>query len=728
MINLKPIKINIAKDMIWRVKNELGQYTHMSLAQLLRTDEPLEHAPEIGLLANIQHELLASILQYAVDMCWKNGLKNHTYKSLLSQEKYQDINNPIDKICESLLTMSGFNLFGRNAFMQMPPIWRNEEGTREIAKLIYPFMPMEDRKSTSKGHRRKDIVPKQLDACLTLLCLFAHSMLAGTGGQFWSSGCLSSRIFAHLNYGRTMRQKLFSGVLPGIHEAWEPIQSLPWQTDVLNYGGLDCQQEPPIIRYVEEPHTITSTAVSRFYVSRAMILGPPHHGKCSITGKKTVVFKNWTIFPEKTILSLLRKYGHNNDKLPEKASRILKNMYSDKLRHPSILYRGGLQDDENRYKPLQLTHAFRHTATIKNNQLQQDSLFLPYESIKNISKQNSKQINQCSKPGFFSVQFVPGKQTVSEIMQVYPSVMETFQDSPMITLAVEFTEEKRAIINQRILAGTRFLLSADSQKNPSLAKIEALTKNIHHLISRGFTKWLYQLAFDENQDFETWKDKIRTNLHRLIKAEWNNIVKVVMGDNLNMKNRITEFKSRALVLGTNNLASTTTHDETRPAIIAARLFALQYYQLPPTERAEIRHAITPSSVAPFWKCMKKAQKAHPTVFSPLYEKAFTLFTFCTPVEDGKNFGFFLRIHKKQISSARIEQLFQEDQQAIMIDQLIDILTIVRRKRELSIDYGVLINDLNTFFFNPVAIIRQWATEFFSEISATKPKEEGHVQA
>ena len=111
-------------------------------------------------------------------------------------------------------------------------------------------------------------------------------------------------------------------------------------------------------------------------------------------------------------------------------------------------------------------------------------------------------------------------------------------------------------------------------------------------------------------------------------------------------------------------------------------------------------------------------------YLPLYERLLPILVNCKPTENGHDLGVFLSFHKSHIGNNRIEMLFQEDNQDYLLDTIEQILSILSQKSNISIDYGIFLDDLSRFQFTHKLVLRQWATSYFTYQSFCK--EDGHV--
>lgn len=98
-----------------------------------------------------------------------------------------------------------------------------------------------------------------------------------------------------------------------------------------------------------------------------------------------------------------------------------------------------------------------------------------------------------------------------------------------------------------------------------------------------------------------------------------------------------------------------------------------------------------------------------------------------PVENGNSLGKTLRLNSRFFKSRRIELLFLEQDQELLLDQVQQMFhTIVSRTgRSVSFDLGMFFFDIKQFHFHPNKVIRRWATDYFRE-EIRKEKEVNHV--
>ena len=705
-------KTLITIDKIWRMRNETGQYHYMSLMEILKADTQLEHAPAIGFYAPVQHELLASILQYAVDTLWVEGLNKKKYKALLLNENIENIKPLFQKIRTTISQMEGFSLFGHNAFMQMPHCWRHEGRLESIEKLLYPFVPMAG--STSKGLRRKEMPVTHLDTSLTVLALFAHSLLVRSGLQYWSCGPFANRVLAHINFGKTMRQKLFACVLPGVHSCWKPVQQLPWVTNIYNAGGLRHDRTPPMVHYLKKSKNqkaITSTAVLRFHLSRSMILGPPSLGRCSVTNRQTIVFKNLHLWPESAVRKLLLKYNCQAKDLPKKVGGIMQDMYSPETMHPSILYRDDQQTDKKYNQSVATVRLHHPHSYLSNDVILKKSIFLPRQSIEHTRNPPPHDYGNFTSPTFFFTKYAKGKQVIQHVANSGYLSLKNFKKQELFIEASTFLEEETAILRRQLPLAIKGLYP-----KYKAGSHQVLSHSFRYLLHLESVYLLSEITTQKYKDIPNWKKMVRSQFLKIIDTEWINICEKMLGEYPTMNNRFNALKCKQRIMGVQATSASLAQKSSSPTILAGRVFAQQFNNFSSRDRAKLRQTLTPQSTSQFWNCMKKAQKEQPSAFVQLYEKALPLFGFCTPIEDGKSIGHFLQKYQRSVNPDRIEHFFQENNQWELISQLISLCDIIFNRQtphKPTLDYGILMQDLSNFHFNPVNIQRKWGNDFFA---------------
>lgn len=677
--------INIAKDKIWRMMDKRGEARFYSLTEILRSNDELVQAPIVGSLAVLQHELQASILQHSIDSHFTKGIDSKKLHTLTSTENLEDnrkASNLLQIIIETLESMSGFNLFGLNAFMQMPHSWRHQGQKEPISNLLSPLIPSIGK--PSKGLRRLDIVPCSISESFCALCLFAYLMFAKSKSQYWSTGCFAnSRTLCHFYFGNTIRQQLFGAVIPNNHPAWNPLQLLPWFESCLNNGGLDIYGSAPLLKYIQGKK-ITSVACHRFYLSRGVVLGPSRPGTCSITGKDTQVIDYFHTFSDQEIYTLLLNSGIQKKKFPKKSPGILREIYSPDNIHPSTV---NIPLKDNAIRPWDTQIYFENYMKFLKRNLTNG------ETNRNISS-------------IFKIKYASNRPVVNSINSItrpsqggHLSQNNKKADYICILLFKHMCIFKKSIIS---------FSEINKEKHTQYKEELQNTYRILQYVARNL-----MTNSSHSADQDEWEIICRNKFKSKLVEQWH----LFLDKNEiepNKMNRKNEIYSISKILNNNNSSqqNDTKESKIRPVIRAARAYAGNYTNLSDSERYYIHKASDPMTTSAFWRIIKIPQSIFPNLHLPLYIKILPILSMCQPTENNVDLGGLFKLHNHILNDKKIEFFLQEDKQHPLIEELTFILSMLARKDPIKIDYGILIDDLTSFHFRPDRTKRKWATSYF----------------
>ena len=162
-----------------------------------------------------------------------------------------------------------------------------------------------------------------------------------------------------------------------------------------------------------------------------------------------------------------------------------------------------------------------------------------------------------------------------------------------------------------------------------------------------------------------------------------------------------------------------------PLIEAGRAFQRTFVALEPGERATLRRADLPSTCAPFWECINAATQAaraaeHDQSLTPSrlnwlvprLERLVPLLDLLRKLttEDGASVGEFLRRNHDYVLLRRVEVLLAAEDFKDVVEQLESVAGIAQ---VAGLDVGILLRDLNNLHFNPDAVRRRWAMDYFA---------------
>jgi len=707
--------VTLTKDAIWNVTDNYGCFSRLSIADILLSDLPLSHAPVPGYLAPVQHELLASILQVTVDSLWPRGIGKRQYHKLIHADHAEDVESVVQDICRSLNQIEGFNLFGRNAFMQIPSAWRNSGKLMSIGRLLWPFIP--NPQGSAKGLRCMAPFPTHLAPDLTALFLYTSCCFPKGGTRFWGIGNLAGRAVLHQLRGKTLRQQLFSAVLPGSSPYWKPAQPLPWVSRCLNNGGLEYDDRPPCWRYLQGNKKIKGTANLRFFQARGMVLEPPEEGICDISGQHGMVFRKYHLLMDEVIYKNLVAYRQPLKNL--KYSGILGKMY-EKMDHPSVA--GKHRDQAAGKKDFNLPC---HGHAIPGWYATAVGFTHPAATIQ-VGEKNVPQAMtdpKSAKSSLFLVKYSKGKQDVRGLYHYQHHHCRYPERARML---VEMIDEA----TDRLRAGKKYLLQMgrlqhsrldDFADSAMLDSYQQLWNTADSLLSGS------GLPGESGKDWEKWAavalDKtLRLCWQRIMDEHWT-------GRRLSIKDRWREYTATRFVLEEETMERDRGFLDGHATVRAGRAFAREYYQgLSSGEQAQLSHETIPVVSRYFWQCLNKARREDPALFQPMFEQVLPLLEYIHPVEDCRNLGDLLKLFPGIVREGDVERLFGLEN----IDEVVEQVHMLFKRiasggYSLSCDFGVLLFDLKQHNFSPDKVIRRWATAFFMEKRQHKSEVE-NVQA
>lgn len=694
--------INIAADPIWRVSDSQGQSTYISLTEMLSSDRDWDHAPHIAALSVLQHELLASILQVAIDTLWPEGMPKHEYRHLLTRGRAEEVRN-ILKLSEGLLAqMPGFNLSGENAFMQIPESWAAHGKKMDIASLMTPFIPQEG--SQAKGLRRMVPTPKKIGPDLTALYLFGCCTLSKGGLQYWTPGNMANRAVAHLKYGKTLRQRLFASVLPGFSPEWRPKQPLAW---------VEKEQHSPLfLRYVLGPEKIQGTCNIRFYLSRAIRLDLPTSGNCDMTMKETDVCAGLRIVNERVLWRVMCDQPSGQDLHKTKAAGILGRMYAPSTYHPSVAYRQS-PDKKNELWPVKFPPEGSPGSPLAFIPLLGKNPPLTFQVVKNITGDHQLSVNAGVKVLY--TRYVSDRQVLQGLV-----LEETLSGEGAISPLTEFIIEVVSKQLNRIQEAIPLLTSANrdekKKRTTTLAWERDQLMHLRHNLWRAASEILNRERIGNGLANDESKNAILTRFKKIALREWHKTLSCRPSPS-SMSERYREHEATCKVLGGDKMTDPNDADSpsVQPRVMAGRKFAETFDNLTAGERASLQHAQSPTTTRFFWDCMNQALREDPHAYSKLYKEMIPLFAQATPVKDTHNVGHVLSRFKQHVHPRRIEDLFLEDQQKMVIESLGQIFSLIKsraRHKAINLDFGILVQDLTDFRFRHEMVLHRWAESYF----------------
>jgi hypothetical protein len=711
--------LSLSTGSIWSFADETGDTIRLSLPEVLRTDTPLCHAPAIGYLAPIQHELLASILQVTVDTIWPRGIRKKDYQNLLLHDNAETVQPLLDRICNALARIEGFSLAGRNAFMQVPAAWRHSGKKMKIARLLWPFIP-NIHGTDAKGLRGMSSPPVRLGADLTALFLYTSCCFPKGGTQFWTIGNLAGRAVIHRHLGSTLRQQLFSSILPGYFPSWKPLQPLPWIAQCHNNGGLEPDGRPPGWTYLRGKTKIRGTANLRFFQARAMMLDPPEYGRCDISGKSGPIFISYRLLSDHAAYKMFLRYKIPRD--PVKAAGIMGQMY-EKTEHPSIADPNLPQKNEKSWPDFSLPyHGYRRppwyavpvVLGYPSQIIQAQDLLLPR---KHTVPEN------CT---VLLLKYHADKQDVRGIFHYILIEVDAVLKKRAVDLALLAEQSMTILLN-----GKRHLLNRNSREQKGRRNTLPDYASSALLNSSQMIWNLADILIRKNPDgVNNWLEWAKYEFQKLLKTCWQQVLEDEWKDGcLTLDDLFREFKATWMVLGENMMDMDRVYLDTLPVVRAGRAFAREFQNLDRQEKAQLSNEEFPVRSRYFWTCVNKARSKDPKIFQPMFEKTLPLLGYIKPSEDGQSIGKMLRLHTDCLSPRRVELLLMEEDRDLLIDQVQQILHIITSRigHPVTFDFGVFLHDVQQFHFQPDTVIRRWATDYFRKEMRNK-MEEDHVQA
>lgn len=706
--------VNIATDPIWRVSDSQGQSAYISLTEMIFSDRDWDHAPPVAALSVLQHELLASVLQVAIDTLWAKGMPKHEYRHLLMKEQAKEVRNILKLIKDVAVEMPGLNLFGEDAFMQVPESWALHGKKMDIASLMTPFIPQEG--SQAKGLRRMVPTPKKIGPDLTALYLFGCCTLSKGGLQYWTPGNMANRTVAHLKYGKTLRQRLFASVLPGFSSEWRPKQPLAW---------VEEEQHHPLLRYVLGPEKIRGTCNIRFYLSRAIRLDLPTSGNCDVIMKETDVCAGLRIVNERVLWRVMCDQSSGQDLQKTKAAGLLGRMYAPSTYHPSVAYRQS-PDKKNELWPVKFPPEGSPGSPLAFIPLLEKNPPLTFQVVKNITGDHQLSVNAGAK--VFYTRYVSDRQVLQGLV-----LKETLSGegaiSPLTELIVEVASKQLGRIQEAVSLLASEHRDEKKKKTTSLAWKRDQLMSLRHNLWQAASEILNRERIDNGLANDELKNAILMRFKKIALREWHKTLSCRPSPS-SMSERYREYEATCNVLGVDKMTEPNDADSPsmQPRIMAGRKFAETFDNLTAGERASLQHAQSPTTTRFFWDCMNQALREDPHAYFKLYEEMIPLFAQATPVEDTHNVGHVLSRFKQHVHPRRIEDFFLEDQQKMVIDSLGQIFSLIKSRtghKAIKLDFGILVQDLTDFRFRHDMVLRRWAESFFrnkSDRPAVQPSD------
>lgn len=712
--------VNLSAGRIWSFADDSGDTIRLSLPDVLISDIPLHHSPLPGYLAPIQHELLSSILQVAIDGIWPRGIGKRQYADLINSERLDLVRSTVQKICDRLEEQKGFSLSGHGAFLQMPTAWRPVGKKSRIARLMWPFIP-NVQGATAKGLRRTAPVPDQLGPDLTALFLFTTCTLPKNGTRYWSMGNLAGRALLHQYLGKTLRQQLFQAVLPGYSSQWKPLQPLPWLPECQNNGGLEKDNRPPFAKYMLGKKRLQGTANLRFYLARAVILDPPEQCVCAVTGEQTTVFNGYRLLTDKAVHTKIMQCA----RLPKKskAAGILTTMYR-KLDHPSV---AGSSCNDGQEKDFDLPyHGFPRPPWSMAHAWQA----FPSPTMQAVTLFSESNKHQNGGGGsFFQVKYVARKQDARGLFlyQCPGPFLFDENESRKVHLLKKTVEQSV----EHLKSGIVFLLRQGKKKKTSKQGKE-LQQEWLTTCSQQLWNIADALLYTEveDEDYEQWQQQVAGRFQREIKILWQHILQDYQNvGSMSLADHQKECDATGIVLQGETMYIDLPYLESKPVVRAGRAFAKAYQGLGKEGKARLGdQGVAVYTSRHFWTCMNKARKEDPNAYQPMYEQILPLFPFIQPREDGTSLGDILFFNSSRIQPRRVEMLFSETDKEMLLDEVLQVFhSLTAGSRSLlPLDVGIFCYDLTQFHFKPDIVIRRWAYQYFA--GTYREKEENHVQA
>ena len=709
-------ELSLSSGRIWAFADETGDTIRLSLPDVLRCDTLLTPAPVPGYLSPIQLELLTSILQVVVDSIWPRGLSKKDYQQLLKSDKSESAQPLLDQICRQLEIIKGFSLIGTSGFLQVPLAWRASDKKMDIARLIWPFIPNVNG-SSAKGLRGMCPPPGRLGPDLTALYLYSSCCLSRGGSRYWGSGNLAGKAVLHCRSCATMRQQLFGSVLPGCSPFWKPLQPLPWVSQCRNNRGLEADDRPPCWIYLNGKKKIRGTANSRFFLARAMVLEPPEYGYCDISGEYGRVFTSYRLLKDSTAHEMILQYKPLRRQVTYVG--IMRQMY-EKKDHPAVAGHGREQKESNK-KSEKFSLPY-HGYSIPCWYALSVASDYPSQTLQTGKSLSGKTFSGgqtgCS---LFLLKYHKKNQDVRGLFQyTWLESDSQFADRARILKQIAVQTVQQLHDGKDLLfSGTK---GKKKKKKTADDHTDSTMVNGAQQLWNLADKLLYTQDWDEGKsgqwlvEFAFHKTLIKC-WQQLLEDNWDNGC-------LTLSDRYHEFKVTCMVLGENEMENDREYIDTLPMVRAGRVFARTYHQLDRQKKAQLCNEGHPVVSRYFWQCMNRARREDPSAFQPMFEMALPLLEYIHPVENGNSLGKTLRLNSRFFKSRRIELLFLEQDQELLLDQVQQMFhTIVSRTgRSVSFDLGAFLHDIKQLHFHPDRVIRRWATDYFRENTHNKTEE------
>ena len=682
---------NIASAQIWPTSSNV----RMSIEELIMDDsEDLFVNPAIGYLLPMFMELLSSILQVVVDRCWSQGLSYESYSLLLRSGTVEGVRAILEPICGDLRKGKGFALSGVGSVMQMPSAWRQYASIKPVSDLFWPFQAKEG--GGENGLRCKVQVPIYLGVDLTAVLLFSHQMLSRGIGQYWSAGKSVNSVYVQRLHGTTMRQRLFSLVLPNFSKYWRGMQSLWWLPKCHNNGGLEVDGSPLFLKYLLSKGKIKGTANIRFQISRAIILDSPSKGICDVTGDVTDVYTSFGIISERNLYKLIEKILPQKKKLmlPPMAG-IVGSMFGSKQKHPS-------------HASCENGKVIRRTYWQPKWSLVGSEFTSPVVDVVRqvVRGDNRERVYDFS---LFSLAYEPKVEiVVRDIMcRQYTVLMGDLSRAISANIINQLVVTKAGIYSLI----KNILLAAYCQQDGKLNRIEY--------------EFVNQLLADAVQNLWTTADELYFRCYGC-----NDVPSRLMVESVFFEAKKHWWKKASQQLETKGLWGSSIgvemcnllNEDIRmenpvpsQRVVAGREFAHTYGQLLRVDQCRIRNACrfgNVFAVSAFWSCYRKIMRKWPQAYSPLLERVVIMLEYIVPVETNESVGCFLLRVSENVRSQKIEELFVVGQfdVVLLLEKL--LIQVKANVGKIECDFGVLLRDLSDMHFDEDRVHRKWAIDYY----------------
>ena len=663
---------------------------YYSLPEILTCDEDLTHTPAIGFLGPMQHELLASIIQWAVDSYWKDGLSKSDYQRLLLSTKVHDVIDLIDVITLQIKRSNGFSLAGYGSFMQMPNSWRQHGRIKPVSDLLWPYTPK--RNSSENGLRCMEEYPLSLGPDLTCLLLYTFNLMSRGYSQFWSQGLFSNSPLFQVCCGGTIRQQLFSSVLPGFVKAWRPLQpNLAWIANCKNNGGLNDDNRPPFLPYLTTEQKIKGTANVRFAWSRAISLTPPKSGICSISGYAGDTYQTFHLLSEKKLHNILKDI--TTRKLP-KISGIMRSMISENVNHPAL-------SAKPRKLPQKLANfgllTLMNSNAATSLQIAVDIILCKYLHLEDIPL----------KLSLFSVEYAPKREVVVNGVQSKTYLLSTKNLEHEKSVASFIVESVQKRIRQMSTAifyfHTRETAKATHSQSIDISIQNLLSYAEHHLWHRA------AILFDHLKTNNSTTD-VEKEILLVARKAWNTIETRLFSEITNPSDYRAYFQACNRTVWRKMDPSITSEK-----VAAGRAFAKAYKSLTRAEQNRMQDANLTGEVytlPSYWACLNKAIKQWPLAYQPIFELFLSCLDSITPVENDLAVGKML-LYVENNTNITVESVFSANGQTDLICIIADILSCSSaRVGNIDCDCGILLHDIIQYHFIPSTVLRRWAASLY----------------